>query len=324
MRVPNSEQVWSTTDIYRLAERLLDNGEAALVRSLLDSDADLFYYSREQLEEGQLKVSSMIGALETLNALRGCFPKMPVIPHSSLYVRAVSGGLNGSPAVRELLLSVKKASSDIFIQILNALLAWTPEDAQSVVRSLHDRLAALMESNEDSSTPLRSEHDLRNETLRTTVVAQKVELSKQKSALSKRDAAYSKLVDECHSRLEAYFAEMFINPQELFLHEIFLYDLISPHKDAFTPRPRYAVERALSAPRDYLGCNCCRPAADNDGTEVRQTFERFRRSRLTFFIEHAILYATCDYDSVPALSGVWFPYQRQRSLVSVSSNHGRR
>ncbi|EON62045.1 hypothetical protein W97_01264 [Coniosporium apollinis CBS 100218] len=261
------EAVRNLGSFRELAERLLDNGEAALVRSLLDSDAALFNYTRGQLDEGQLKVSSMVGALETLNVLRGCFPKMPVIPLSSLYVRAVSGELNGSPAVRELLISVKKASSDIFIQILDSLLAWTPEDAQSIVCSLRERLAALMESNEDCSTPLRSEHDLRNETLRTTVVAQKVELSKQKSALSKRDAAYSKLVDECHSRLEAYFAEMFINPQEIFLHEIFLYDLKSPHKDAFTPRPRYAVERALSAPQDYLGCDCCRPAAGNDGTE---------------------------------------------------------
>lgn len=249
---------------------MLDDGEAALVRYLLESDIVLFKNVKEQLEEGQLRISNMVKAIETLYALRRCSPKMPIIPRSSLYVRAVSGELNGSPAVRELLLSVKKASSDILVQILDALLASTPEDALSIMLSLRERLVALMESNEDSSTPLRSEHDLRNETFRTTIVAQKVELSKQKSALSKKDAAYSKLVDECHSRLEAYFAEMFINPQELFLHEIFLYDLKSPHKDAFTPRPRYAVERALSAPQDYLGCDCCHSAAGSDGTEVRQ------------------------------------------------------
>ncbi|EDN02964.1 predicted protein [Histoplasma mississippiense (nom. inval.)] len=36
------------------------------------------------------------------------------------------------------------------------------------------------------------------------------------------------------------------------MHEAFLYDLRTPIKDAFTPRPRFTIERALSTPFDYL------------------------------------------------------------------------
>jgi origin recognition complex subunit 3 len=43
----------------------------------------------------------------------------------------------------------------------------------------------------------------------------------------------------------------------LFLSEVFMYDLKSPHTEVFQPKPRFAVERALASPHDYLGCECC-------------------------------------------------------------------
>ncbi|KAH0143208.1 hypothetical protein KCU67_g13672, partial [Aureobasidium melanogenum] len=106
---------------------------------------------------------------------------------------------------------------------------------------------------------LRSEQDLHNATLRTTVVAKKVELSKQKSTLTKGDAAYSDILRRFVEALETDFDVALINPKDLVFNEIFMYDLKSPHRDVFMPKPRAAIERALASPHDYLDCECCAP-----------------------------------------------------------------
>lgn len=48
-----------------------------------------------------------------------------------------------------------------------------------------------------------------------------------------------------------------VDPTTLPFHEIFIYNSKAPLAQAFTPAPRYAIERALDRPSDYLGCECC-------------------------------------------------------------------
>ncbi|KAG9714671.1 hypothetical protein KCU73_g16148, partial [Aureobasidium melanogenum] len=59
--------------------------------------------------------------------------------------------------------------------------------------------------------------------------------------------------------LETDFDVALINPKDLVFNEIFMYDLKSPHRDVFMPKPRAAIERALASPHDYLDCECCAP-----------------------------------------------------------------
>jgi origin recognition complex subunit 3 len=129
--------------------------------------------------------------------------------------------------------------------------------------SFQQELESLLEGN-DSSTPLRTQHDVRTASLRTTVVAQKVLLSKHKAALSEQDRAYSDLVTRLHDELDAYFSLAFVDPQRLFLSEVLTYDLKSPHLEVFQPKPRFAVERALTSPHDYLGCDCCGGSSEKE------------------------------------------------------------
>jgi origin recognition complex subunit 3 len=91
-------------------------------------------------------------------------------------------------------------------------------------------------------------------------VAQKVQLSKRESILSNHDTAFTSAIDNFAGILEEYFN--FDSPLHLFLHEIWIYDSKSPYREVFTPRPRYAIERALSVPHDYLGCTCCKASTD--------------------------------------------------------------
>ncbi|KAF2146603.1 uncharacterized protein K452DRAFT_314852 [Aplosporella prunicola CBS 121167] len=244
----------------RLAEDLVDKGETMTVRDLLESDEVLFQYTVKETREFQSKIRDLIDAVELIGILKGCVPKSSIVSFSSLYVRAVSGELQGSPLVRELLLSVKKSPSDVLSKILSCL---NDSALCTKVQALQRDLDELLSTAEHPEQPLRSKHDVHNETLRTTIVAQKVELSKQKSKLSKKDTAYSKIVEQLHSTLDEYFKKTLIQPKDYFLHEIVLYDLKSPHVDVFTPRPRFAVERALSAPHDYLNCSCCATSKGN-------------------------------------------------------------
>jgi origin recognition complex subunit 3 len=162
-------------------------------------------------------------------------------------------------------LSVKKAPSDVLEPLLESITTCldAEDEACKHSSSLREQLEELISSNK-TNEPLRSEHDQRNETLHTTVINKKVQLSKQKAALSKSDAAYSKILDDFLDWLVVFFKQRLVNLNTLFLREILIYDLRPAHRGVFAPKTRFAVERALSSPHDYLNCECCVPA-DGEG-----------------------------------------------------------
>jgi len=248
----------------RFAQDQIVIGNTGMVRDLLNDDSFLFETVLEQLKQGQTAVNNMNIALEHIETIRSCMHSKADIQRSELYVKAMSGELAGSAMIRDLLLSVKKMPSDSLDELLTQISDLVGQE----LWDLHQQLQKLVTTMSSHGNPLRSEHDIRHETLRTTVVAQKVELSKQRSSLSKDDAAYSKIVNRVHDVLQSYFSRTFINPQSLFLHEVFIYDLKSPHRDVFTAKPRFAIERALSTPHDYLGCTCCK--ASDEGLSSTQ------------------------------------------------------
>ncbi|KAL8922065.1 MAG: hypothetical protein Q9208_005375 [Pyrenodesmia sp. 3 TL-2023] len=167
----------------------------------------------------------------------------------------MAGDLGDSAMIKDTLLAIRKLSSDS----MGTLLDCVADSPLHSISTLRDDLRKL-ESEKDTSDPLRSKHDTHHRSVRTTVVAHKVELSKHVSSLSEQDMSYSKLVDRVDSMLKDYFKQAMITPQKLFLHEVLIYDFKSPHRDVFAPKPRFAIERALSFPRDYLGCSCCKGA----------------------------------------------------------------
>ncbi len=192
-----------------------------------------------------------VNALNRTQSIPNCKTK---VVWSHLYVQAMSGDLLRSTVLEDTLSSVKKLPSNAMRDLLNDLLGFAPERE---LRSLLKDLSKLTNSLDDPQIPLRSQYDVHHETMRTTVVAQKVSLSKSTSNLSAQDAAYTKIVDRVFTDLQSYFENTLIDPQDVFLNEILIYDSKSPHRDVFSPRPRLAIERALSSPHDYLGCECC-------------------------------------------------------------------
>ena len=257
------------TDSFRaLCEGMLTRGEASKVQNLLISDDELFEMICEQKQRGREAMARLLNAVDLVSELQSGLQSSNVKPISELYVQAASGRLQDSSAIRAMLLSIRKSPSNLVVDIVTKIAAkraaveW-PREFESVTQ-IHSDLTTLLNAHSHSGRPLRSEDDIKSISLRTTVVAQKVGLSKQKAELSKEDAEYTAIVRRFTDVLEAYFAASLVEPRHLPFHEIFVYDLKSPYREAFKPRPRTAIERALSTPHDYLDCGCCAPDS-NEG-----------------------------------------------------------
>ncbi|KAK3072608.1 Origin recognition complex subunit 3 [Teratosphaeriaceae sp. CCFEE 6253] len=267
---PEHHKALRNCDSFRRhARRLLEEGRMATVKTLLEEDVVLRSDALTSIREGQRKLSTMVYTLRAIRVLQQRLPNTQVPPLSALYVQAMSGKLLGSPMLRSLLLGIRKAPSNVLLDMmrgLDTLNTETGETAFGNAQPLLSRLEDLVERQGNAAKPLRSENDLRNSTLRTTVVAQKVELSKQQAALSADDKAYTEILALFSANLEDVLHSSLVDPRDLPYHEVFVYDLKSPYREVFTPRPRHAIERALAAPHDYLDCDCCAPET-GDGRE---------------------------------------------------------
>lgn len=168
---------------------------------------------------------------------------------SDLSVRALSGELGESPLLDDMLTTTRTLDSEKLVGLFetmpnalfnNASLA----EVQADFRALLERLA--------DHGPLRSGYNINSSVVKTTVVQQRVQLTKGKADLSEQETEYTKIIDRLVATLQEYLMETLISPQDLFLHEVFLFDLRNPMKETFAPRPRFAIERAMANPFDYL------------------------------------------------------------------------
>lgn len=225
------------------------------MKFLLNDDRFLQDIAVKEIRRGTKTLSSLLTAIDLLSSMRSCLSLKASDSWSRIYIKAMAGELRDSAMIKDTLLAIRKLSSDALASLLDRL---TDSPLLGISALIND-LRRLVSEN-DSAGPLRSEHYAHRRNIRTTVVAQKVELSKHVSSLSEQDLSYSKLVDRLDRILKDFFQETLIDPSELFLHEVLVYDFKSPHREVFIPNPRYAIERALSSPRDYLGCSCCEGA----------------------------------------------------------------
>lgn len=233
----------------RFCENLLDSGSPKQVRDLLEDDGTLIHETLQHLKYGQEKMRDIF---QSVRVMHSCLksPKIAKTPSmSSLSIQALAGELLNSSIVEDIFTTVKTLDSDGLKDFFEVLPHMVTSDSQ--FQEIQEDLNDLLQAYEDAA-PLRSEYDHRHSVVKTTVVQQRVKLSKGKAKLPKQDIEYTKIVDRVQSVLESYFMETLGKPQDLFLHEVFLFDIRNPLKETFGPRPRFAVERALSNPFDYL------------------------------------------------------------------------
>jgi origin recognition complex subunit 3 len=243
-----------------LVEILIEKGDVISARGLLEDEKVLLTEVDKSLDAFPRLIRTLLRTLHILSkAVSGPIEKI------DLYIKAFRGTLNDSDAVQGVLDSIKRmdpAELGTFIErIVQAMEGGSPElDLEGWLAAEHETAVALAsfqeeansiaEQSEENGTAVRSKYAINSQGLRTTVIAQRVQLSYQKSTLSKLDLQYTALIDRVSNFFQKYF--VFEDPSAVFLNEVWIYDYLSPYSYAFTPRPRFTIEQALSTPSDYM------------------------------------------------------------------------
>ncbi|RKF80763.1 Origin recognition complex subunit 3 [Golovinomyces cichoracearum] len=204
--------------------------------------------------------------VQAIHILKKVSPKN--IPITELYLAAYNGCLGNSKYVLDVLESIKRMMPNEIIDFIENIIhsihhgdsemdlpglemkenEFTPE-----LSKIKSRISVLEKLCFKAGKDLKSSYAIHNKGIRTTVVAQRVQLSYESSILSNEDKEFTSLVDSISQLLKNYFS--FTHPQNQFLNEVWTFDNVERYREVFTPRPRAAIERALSSPSDYLK-NC--------------------------------------------------------------------
>ena len=256
-------------------EDALETGRLKHVRSMLDDDAYLLAEQQRTAEKvtakWETRLLKSLSLLEASGLLQESFIAM--------YTNALSNGIDLHADESGLLDSIRRMSPDEISSILQHLLdtvrngsrelgmkGWASEDKKFVhtLSDMLERLTSLQSQSQMTGKTLRSQYTAQTKLLRTTVVAQKVQLSRYETSLSDEDKAFTELLD---GLVRSLADEISCQPANAILfHELWMYGSISPHKDVFIPRPGVIFKRALSKPHDYLACACCGTADGNAST----------------------------------------------------------
>lgn len=238
--------------------------------SLLQDDAFLISAILEQRQKRNDYATRLLQSLHLMQASR-----VLVGSFMDLYIAALSNGIDlasddssfldsirrlqpgeVTPLIQRLSDAVRNGSSEL------GLAGWASEgDGEELLAGLTgllDEVESLSNKAKENGTALRSKYGAQNKVLRTTVVAQKVQLSQDTAKLTAEDKAFTEALDQLVELLTRAISCESIHSQ--FLNEIWVYDAKSPHRDVFIPRPGTTIERALSRPNDYLACSCCSKA----------------------------------------------------------------
>ncbi|KAK3996825.1 origin recognition complex subunit 3 [Cladorrhinum sp. PSN332] len=251
-------------------ELAVEAGQLSHAQSLLEDDK---YLVDQILEEGGKRQEYLTQLLRSLHLVTatGILTK----PFSELYEASLETGiaLNQAPGPFDIGDSIRRSSPDelltLIIRIISAIKSGSPElglpgwedHAEELINSLtelRDEVEGLIERSKDNNTALKSKYSAQSKVLRTTVVAQKVQLSRDTATMTEQDKAFTNAIDRFVGHLSQTADCEPIS--SLFLHEMWQYDFHSPYEDVFVPRPGATFARALSRPHDYLGCSCCEKA----------------------------------------------------------------
>lgn len=236
-------------------------------RSLLEDDDVLLAEAEAAQKLQQQWVRNALRALlilEAAGASDGDF--------AASYLRVLAGGQVPSehPKLFETIRQMNAPTLAAFVRRTTAIvrdgdgkLLSKPTEGKNgsseVVVSLSELLAELetlqKQATEEGLT-LRSSYSGHIKVTRTTVIAQRVQLSRDTAALSEQDKHFTKIVDGVTGTLEEHLCVPPVG--QVFLSESWTYDSAAPSRDVFLPRPRPVFERSLGRPHDYLGCECCK------------------------------------------------------------------
>ncbi|KAL4969243.1 putative origin recognition complex subunit 3 [Aspergillus stella-maris] len=243
------EAIRNVPSFREYCEALLESGHTQEVRSLLEHNQHLLSQTIQLVRSGQQAMHEMFQVVKLVSLLLKDLNVPKKATTSDLSIRALSGELQDSPLIDDVLVAFRRLESSKLEELLPQLPISL--EAQPDFQDIQAEFASLMEAH-GGTEPLRSEHDSQNAVIGTTIVKQRVKLNTGKTKLPEEYVQYTRVLDRLHDLLSSYFQTTLVLPQELPLHEAFLLDMRNPIKEVFAPRARFAIERALSNPFDYL------------------------------------------------------------------------
>lgn len=197
----------------------------------------------------------------------------------NVYLSTFAGNLGESEYAKNLLDAIKRMTAEELIgfteKICKVITDGEPEldlpgwagdeqEFSSEILEIHSQISALSDKSTKAGKPLRSCYTIHNKGIRTTVIAQRVQLSYESSVLSNEDKAFTALVDRLSIAIQNFLT---LGPaDDTFLNEVWTTDHLRTHREVFLPRPRAAIEHALTDPSDYLACECCESGEGSSGT----------------------------------------------------------
>lgn len=259
---PQYEAIRMLPSFKKLVESKMKNQERIRARELLEEDAVVLEEIEIALES---KEKDILGLLRALYVFQKATNE--VDGGIDLYMTIFEGGLQDSEYLERMLNSIKGMAPEELIAFTSRIIAaiqdgspemelegWPDEDEKFLVQvqEIETRVASLLEQAEEDGVPIRSSEAINSKSMRTTVVAQRVELARQKSTLSEAEREFIGLTERLTALLDNYFT--LDNPQDLFLHETWLCDSTTSILDVFAPKPRTVIEEALSAPNQFINC----------------------------------------------------------------------
>ena len=279
LRTEHLESVRFLASFQQHVEGALAEGHVSQATSLLEDDSQLLQTIEKQLGRWRQWLLDVLRTLSILTCLDGVAADLP-----KLYIDALSLGLDmeGRGAhFMDLVRRLEPAEATLFIRralgcieygdAALGLGPWLDEgrDGLATLAGLLDDISTLQTDAEGNGSVLRSKYSGQSRVLRTTVIAQKVQLSRDVAALTDRDRQYTERIDGLVECLKGMLGCAPV--EDVWLYEAWLYDFRAPYRDVFNPRPRATIQRALSRPHDYLGCTCCRPSRDQVSSKLPST-----------------------------------------------------
>ncbi|KAI0859573.1 origin recognition complex subunit 3 N-terminus-domain-containing protein [Xylaria cubensis] len=259
----------------QIVETAAENNNAVRAKQLLKDDRKLIENVVDCLQKRRQWITKLLRILKTFTT-----SKTSTVDFSSFYMDVSYNGINLSGQYDQFFDSVKRmepCDSEGYLSRLIDLMQhgdislgldpWADEAAETValLSDIQAGIKHLRSEADDQGHVLRSKYSGQSKILRTTVVAQKVQLSHDTAALTDLDKSYTDLIHRFIEHLKA--AVCIDGACDMPFNEVWLYDSKTPCKDVFIPRPRTVLERALSRPHDYLGCSCCK----TDGDQITPT-----------------------------------------------------
>ncbi|KAK4218750.1 origin recognition complex subunit 3 N-terminus-domain-containing protein [Rhypophila decipiens] len=224
------------------------------------------YSQRKERRRYVLKLLRCLHLLTSSGLLKGSFP--------DVYVNALENGiaLSNNHCFSQVIDTIKRLTAEKVLSLARSLTraiktgsaeldlpGWESQDEGLLSQFTYtiEQVSTLLRQAAKSGNPLKSKYTAQSKVLRTTVVAQKVQLSRDSATLTEQDKKFTTVVDSLIDTLGAF---IWLQPiKDIFLNEVWVYNSRKPYREVFVPRPGMVIDRALGRPHDYLGCECCAP-----------------------------------------------------------------